>query len=872
VKADPPLIATRPLSRSLHARNAQTSKLHPEHGAPRWLFFPVLPMRLKIFVTCFCILSIILALGGLVHRQSAQMGQLAMRIYDHSFIGMSYVAQAQEEFSHIADLYQGDNATRHAAVQRVIDRLDVALERGGSIRTRAAAIQARGHLEALLHAPLADAPKHMAQAKSALFELVKRFAADGLASRDQAETLIERSNNLVLVELAIAIGSALLIGWLTGRILVRPLAQLIYGIDLLAAGDLEHAVAPSLLQRHDEIGALAKAAMVFREAIRQNQQAEAERERQRALAETARRESAALELRRIRLLSDLSHEILIICRDGIILQVNAAASRVFEMPDEQLLGRPLLDFIAEADHPAIVQRLRLRSAQAGQEEAHLFTPAGRLIPVEFGCSAIDYEGKSAVVMAFRDLSERKRDEARIRHLAHHDALTDLPNRLLLREQLDHAFARNEHSGSILALLYLDLDRFKPVNDLLGHAAGDALLVQVAKRLKAKLRADDTVARIGGDEFVILVTLEQAADAALLAERLIEAVAQPFDLDGHRVEIGTSVGIALCPQDGDNQQALMRCADTALYCAKQNKRGTFRFFEASMDQHLLARQQLERDLRVAIEQRQFLLHYQPLINAQSGKLEGFEALLRWQHPERGFIPPLEFIPLAEENGLILEIGQWALETACEAAVSWREPYWVAVNVSPIQFRQSDLTMMVSNTLLRTGLPAHRLEIEITEGVLMDDAQRAGHVLSTLRQLGVRLALDDFGTGYSSLSYLHAFKFDKLKIDRTFIARLGEAEDATIIVRTIIGLAHNLGLLVAAEGVESPEQLAMLRDFVCDQVQGYLLGRPMAMDQSAELVDARSRMLLFGTSNAGTRPERADARSRYGDNGPRGSIPL
>jgi diguanylate cyclase (GGDEF)-like protein/PAS domain S-box-containing protein len=561
----------------------------------------------------------------------------------------------------------------------------------------------------------------------------------------------------------------------------------------------------------------------------------------------------------MRLLSDMSQEILIIHRDGIVLQVNAAGGRMFAQQDDQLIGRQILELIAKADHPAVMRRALQRGADLNHEEIHLHAGDGTLVPVEFSCSTIDYEGMPATVMAFRDMSDHKRDAARIRHLAHHDALTDLPNRFLLQERLTHALDLAERSGLCPALLYLDLDRFKPVNDLLGHAAGDALLMLVAKRLHAELRPTDTLARVGGDEFVVVAMLDHPENVALLAGRLVDALARPFELNGNQVEIGTSIGIALYPKDGDSQQALTHAADTALYRAKQEKRGTFRFFEPAMDEHLQARRRLERDLRHAIERRQLQLHYQPLVGCATGKVEGFEALLRWNHPELGLVPPLGFIPLAEEVGLIVEIGRWVLETACEAAVRWEGPQWVAVNVSTVQFRQSDLPGVVSGILARTGLPAGRLEIEITESVLMDDSKRAAGILSSLREQGVRLALDDFGTGYSSLSYLHAFKFDKLKIDRSFIARLGQGEDATIIVRTIIGLAHNLGLSIVAEGVETVQQLELIRDLMCDQVQGYLLGRPKPMDSSIEPTATRTKTLARAGFPAKTRVEELHANS-------------
>ncbi len=557
---------------------------------------------------------------------------------------------------------------------------------------------------------------------------------------------------------------------------------------------------------------------------------------------------AVLEFRRMQLLSDMSREVLIIFRDGIILLINAAGGRMFGLPGNQLVGHRVLEFIAEADHLTIAQHIHQQQITLDHEEINVRTAAGTLVPVEFSCRSIEYEGEPAITMTLRDLSARKRDEAQIRHLAHHDSLTDLPNRFLLQERLTQAMEAAGRSGHSIGLMFLDLDRFKPVNDLLGHAAGDALLIQVAARVRMQLRSADTLARVGGDEFVIVTTLDRPGSVGSVAQRIVDALSQPFDLDGRQVEIGTSIGIAFFPADGGNPEALMRSADIALYRAKREKRGTFRFFEPAMDEHLQARRQLEQDLRVAIERDELQLYYQPLVSCITGEIVGFEALLRWHHPELGVIAPLDFIPVAEETGLILKIGQWVVETACIAAVGWTEPYWVAVNISPVQFRQSDLPNIVADILRRTGLPANRLEIEMTEGVLMEDVKHAADTLSALRDLGVCLALDDFGTGYSSLSYLHAFKFDKLKIDRSFIARLGEAEDASIIVRTIIGLAHNLGLTIVAEGVETTQQLDVVREFLCDQAQGYLLGRPMQMDTPAELIPMQAERLVVNANAA------------------------
>jgi diguanylate cyclase len=554
---------------------------------------------------------------------------------------------------------------------------------------------------------------------------------------------------------------------------------------------------------------------------------------------------ALLELQRMRLLSDMSQEVLVIYRDGLILLINAAGGRMFGVPDEQLVGRRLLDFVEAADHPTILRRVQQSEVDLGYEEISIKTARGAVIPAEFACNEIDFEGKPSAMMAIRDLSDRKRDEEKMRHLAYHDALTDLPNRAMLQERLGMAMDAAARSAHVVALLYLDLDRFKPVNDMFGHAAGDALLIDVANRLRANLRVTDTLARVGGDEFVIVATFERQEDAAPLAGRLIASLAQPIDLAAGRVEIGASIGIALYPGDGDTQDALLRAADLALYRAKNEKRGTFRFFEASMDEHLQARQQLEQDLRVAITHGQLRIYYQPMLNCATGKLVGYEALLRWHHPSRGLIPPLDFIPMAEETGLIVEIGQWVIETACKEAAEWQEPLWIAINVSPVQIRQSDLRSVVAATLALSGLPASRLEIEMTESALMEDVERASKVLSDVRRLGVRLALDDFGTGYSSLSYLQAFKFDKLKIDRSFVSQIRDTDGASIIVRAIIDLAHNLDLLVTAEGIETAEQLAIIRDFGCDQVQGYLLGKPSPMPVSADVMALATRRLFAGS---------------------------
>jgi len=436
---------------------------------------------------------------------------------------------------------------------------------------------------------------------------------------------------------------------------------------------------------------------------------------------------------------------------------------------------------------------------------------------------------ATLARTFNDLIEhlgaRQTLEQRLEHMAHHDALTDLPNRLRLRQATENELARVQR-GETIAVLCLDLDHFKSVNDTLGHPAGDCLLRTVAERLRQSVRETDIVARVGGDEFaVVQVAAEQPRGAIVLADRLIETLAKPFDLDGHQVVIGTSIGIALAPSDGLDTDQLMKNADMALYRAKADGRGVSRFFEPEMDAKMQARRTLEIDLRKALVEDEFELYYQPLVNLQSDAVSGFEALLRWNHPTRGLVPPSEFIPVAEEMGLIVPLGEKILRQACTEAAGWPDDIKVAVNLSPVQFKSKTLALAVISALASSGLPPHRLELEITESVLLQDSELTLTTLHQLRALGVRIAMDDFGTGYSSLSYLRSFPFDKIKIDQSFVRDMSGKEDSIAIVRAVAGLGKNLGMATTAEGVETQEQLRYLRQEGCTEVQGYLFSRPM-----------------------------------------------
>jgi diguanylate cyclase (GGDEF)-like protein len=441
------------------------------------------------------------------------------------------------------------------------------------------------------------------------------------------------------------------------------------------------------------------------------------------------------------------------------------------------------------------------------------------------------------VATHEDITERRQAEKKIAHMARHDALTDLPNRVLLRDRLAQALDELPE-GERLAVLYLDLDHFKSVNDTLGHQIGDELLKVVADRLRASVREVDTVARVGGDEFAIIqMGVERPNDTAMLARRICEAVKKPFDLHGHAAIADTSIGIALAPGDGNDPVELLKNADMALYRAKADGRGTYRFFEPEMDARMKSRRSLELSLRKALTNGEFELHYQPLVSLEDRRITCCEALLRWGHPERGLVAPAEFIPIAEEIGLIVPLGEWVLRRACADAMLWPGETKVAVNLSPIQVMNQNLVTVVTSALAEAGLPASRLEIEITESVLMQNSEATLATLHRLRELGVSISMDDFGTGYSSLSYLRSFPFDKIKIDRCFISGLAAGDDSVAIVLAIAGLAKNLGMITTAEGVETRQQLQQVKALGCSEMQGFLFSPPRRLEELLPLFRSR-----------------------------------
>jgi diguanylate cyclase (GGDEF)-like protein/PAS domain S-box-containing protein len=532
------------------------------------------------------------------------------------------------------------------------------------------------------------------------------------------------------------------------------------------------------------------------------------------------RRRSELEFDRMRGLANAAFEGLLVCEGDAIVTVNDSFARLVGSPAKSVTGAKL-----EQCFPDEGTRLKLFERPNQPVEGDLLHADGSRTPVELILRPVDYGGKPHHAIAVRDLQARKQAEQHIRFLAHHDSLTGIPNRSTFNKRLDHEIESTLEVGGRLAVLCLDLDRFKEVNDLFGHAAGDAALQAVAKRIAGVLDENQMLARLSGDEFAVMLPgVSNPAVAGRIAENILEALHPSRESSEADPPISTSIGIAIFPDDATDRHALLSHADTALYRAKNEGRGTYRFFEASMGAAVRDRRLLEHDLRNAIPRGELRLVYQPQKDIRDDKVIGFEALLRWKHATRGEIPPAEFIPVAEESGIILQIGEWVLRAACSEAATWTGPLTVAVNVSAVQIHNANFAHLVHEILFETGLAPGRLELEVTETALVRDLNRALATLRRIKILGVRIAMDDFGTGYSSLSNLRAFPFDKIKIDGSFIKSVNVNEQAAAIVRSVLGLGHALRLPVLAEGVETTAELEFLESELCNEAQGYLLGRP------------------------------------------------
>ncbi len=519
-------------------------------------------------------------------------------------------------------------------------------------------------------------------------------------------------------------------------------------------------------------------------------------------------------------LADVAVEGLIVCAGTRIVWINRSLESLVAGQRADYVGRALESLLALPPLPhdhEVDATLRI-----GDDERSS-------VPVRVISRPIAMLGRPHVVFAVRDQRERLRTEAEMERLANSDTLTGLPNRTRFNAVLTQMLAAKRDGTNGFALLSLDLDRFKTVNDSCGHAAGDAVLVQVSRRLVALVRAGDLVARIGGDEFsIVAATSGDRTAIGALAERVIAVLSRPFVVDGRTHQIGVSVGIAFAGSDGADPEALTRSADLALYRAKAEGRGICRLFEDGMRRRMQERHGLESDLRRAIERNEFVLHYQPQVDAATGAFTGAEALIRWVHPERGLVSPADFIPIAEETDLISRIGAWVLRTACREAARWPDRFVLAVNLSPLQFRDPTLMSTVASALSWSGLPGGRLELEITESVLIEDVGQVRVVLDALKRLGIRLSLDDFGTGYSSLGQLHRLPFDRIKIDHSFIRRLPDDAGSAAIVRAVVALGKGFGMQTTAEGVEDPAQLRFVTEAGCDNIQGFLFSRPVVAE--------------------------------------------
>lgn len=530
-----------------------------------------------------------------------------------------------------------------------------------------------------------------------------------------------------------------------------------------------------------------------------------------------------------------------VLQEGRFKYANSFLLRMLGFSAEELIDcLGPLDVVAPEQHPFVVEQMQLRvSGVPGHSyELTLVRKDGSTFPAMVLGSPSVYGGFPASVGTVLDISAQKAAEQRIRELADYDALTGLPNRRLLRERFSQLLAAAERDHSEIAVLFLDLDHFKRVNDSLGHSVGDELLCEVARRLDRAVRRVDTLARLGGDEFIFAMPGFHTAAAAEVGRRLIEVFAAPFDIAGHELTVTPSLGISIYPQDGRDLETLLKNADTAMYRAKELGRNTFQFYSSEMNTTTLDRLLMESNLRRALLQNEFVLHYQPLVELASGRIVGVEALIRWLHPELGVIMPDRFIHVAEETGLINPIGDWVLCEACRQAQAWLEaglpPIVVAVNVAPVQFRQSGFVEAVAGALATSGLPASQLELELTERTVMHDAEFNMGTMHALHRMGVELSLDDFGTGYSSLAYLKRFPVGKLKIDRSFVNDLETDPDDWAIASTIVSMGRGLRLKVLAEGVEKAEQLAQLRKMGCDMAQGYHFSRPMSAAGIADML--------------------------------------
>jgi diguanylate cyclase (GGDEF)-like protein len=693
--------------------------------------------------------------------------------------------------------------------------LAVALEAGNALAA-GEGDSARTILDLKMEAALDDA---MGQ----LNRLINILGGEVQAALSEAEAERTRTINRMLLTL---IGGTLLTVLaamaLAHRLVSLPLQRLTEQVTgVRQSGTLDLQPDDRLLRRGDEIGVLGRSFNLLIEEL--------SNARKQLVTQFERLDSA---------INNMPQGLCMFDGDQNLILCNRQYARIYRLTaDQTAAGTPLRTLLDHRAANGSTPKDDVDFIESRLVATADLKPGYRVNELKDGrVVAISHQpmANGGSIAIHEDITERRKAEAQIAYMAHHDMLTHLPNRVRLREEMENALKRVDR-GERIAILYIDLDHFKTINDTLGHPIGDVLLQTVADRIRNCIRPTDAVARLGGDEFAIVQgSADQPAGANALAANLIAAIGEPFDVHGHQVVIGASVGIAVAPNDGNDPDQLMKNADIALYHAKEDGRGTCRFFEPEMDERFRARRALEIDLRHAVAHDEFEVFYQPIVNLGSDDISGFEALLRWRSPTRGLVPPGDFIPLAEEIGIIAPIGAWVLNQACKEAAGWPAPIKVAVNLSPVQFKNGTLVLDVISALARSGLAARRLELEITETTLLQNTEATLTMLNQLRELGVRISMDDFGTGYSSLSYLRKFPFDKIKIDQSFIRDLSDKPDSIAIVRAVVGLGSTLGIATTAEGVEAPQQLLQLRNEGCTEVQGYLYSRPLPATELGALL--------------------------------------
>jgi len=747
---------------------------HSDRSGDRY----AISFRRQFLIVTVCLLAVNLMIGLFARHQQRAIMDYSMNIYDTAFISTNYVSFAQIAFQHYVDersraVGQVETSKADAILETVLDDMDVAIERSSSPRARAEGQQIRADIAAL-HDLGPGAPNladRIADVQKRMERLHQKNSDVGLQARDDIEAFSYKSDLLLL-------GSILTSIMLAGLVLF-----------------VIHRMIRSLNRRSSD------------------------------------RLYAALEgmPQGLSMFDDQQRLIISNARYAAMYGLHAGLTEP-GTPVRSILEQRLKNGTATVDTEGFLEEGLAFAAQSAVITFEHQLQDGRIIALT---KAPLSSGGAVIVHA--DVTEKRNSEKQIAFLAHHDALTGLANRVQLRQHIEKTLDHVGRGGTA-SILCLDLDNFKIINDTLGHSVGDALLCAVSARLRDLVSDKDLISRTGGDEFSIVQSgAEQPMEAAAaLAARILEALSMPFELGDHHVVIGASVGVAIAPADGDNADQLLKNADMALYRAKADGRARFHFFEPDMDVKAQARRVLELDLRNAVADGEFELFYQPIVNLAENRITGFEALLRWNHPTRGLVPPSEFIPLAEETGLIVAIGEWVIRQACAEARTWPTDLRVAVNVSPVQFRTKTLVFAVVSALAASGLRPDLLELEITETVLManDDATLAA--LHQLRSLGVRISMDDFGTGYSSLSYLRSFPFDKIKIDQSFVRDLTERPDSIAIIRAVAGLGLSFGMTTTAEGVETQDQLDKMREEGCSEVQGYFYSRPVPAGQIADLL--------------------------------------